>query len=960
MLSVGAILDERYELTDELGQGGFSRVYRARQLTTNQDVAIKVISPPPVSEETMVGLRKRFMRETHMCASLNHPHIVRLLDAGEADGDLLFSVFEYIRGHDLAYMLTHDGPMDIEEVGHLMAQLLDALGAAHERGILHRDLKPANIMVSAGGTRRNATILDFGVGTLLAEPSGEWLARVSLSGEFLGTPLYAAPEQIRGQTVTPASDLYAWGLVFLECILGQPVIRGNNITDIIFNQLSDNPVTIPGSLQFHPVGQLLRWVTAKSPEARPSSAAEVMQPLLEIDFKQVKKDLERLGATHQQLDSGDSIELPMRRRALGNAPTPVAGFTPWQPDEGECRLVSVVSCLISVISPSADMVSLDQYDEALQAHFRRCREVAHRYGGTLEVINTEEVLLCFGLPVSREREYLQAARAARALLRPGSEAPSRGGRRTDRPPRLERRIGVHVGMVISRGKAGAEGSSREAMIGLPPIFARRLAARAEGGSALMSAEMAHLVQRTHETTPAGKSVIDPGRAAEEVYSLGSRRHDASTLAARFGVDANPVVGQASVLSLLREQWDRARAGSCRTLVLHGGMGLGKSRLCWELAQEVAGQDRGYIEIVCKPETRKHSLLPISRMVRRLVGVLPDDLPQLRRSRLHKFLTARGFELHDVEALFAPLVGLRPDDALPPLGVSMEGQQQLTLDALISLVHRMCQEHPTLLVCDDLHWADDATLDWLASLISESAAEPLCAIFTARSGFAPPWAPSETTQISLEPLDREDAAAVVAAVAGPGMAPEGAMLHELLRRADGVPLFLEELARQAALQLTRVAGGHGHADQGPAGAEIPAAVRDLLTARLDAVGPARETAGLVAALGEEAIAELLGTISPLNEATLRIHLDALVEAGIIRSVRIQDRPGHAFTHPMLAECAYTALARSRRRRLHAQIAASLETEFPELLERDGALLVRHLTEAGLTQRARRLRDTLRFR
>ena len=187
-----------------------------------------------------------------------------------------------------------------------------------------------------------------------------------------------------------------------------------------------------------------------------------------------------------------------------------------------------------------------------------------------------------------------------------------------------------------------------------------------------------------------------------------------------------------------------------------------------------------------------------------------------------------------------------------------------------------------------------------------------------------------------------------------------MLHELLRRADGVPLFLEELARQAALQLTRVAGGHGHADQGPAGAEIPAAVRDLLTARLDAVGPARETAGLVAALGEEAIAELLGTISPLNEATLRIHLDALVEAGIIRSVRIQDRPGHAFTHPMLAECAYTALARSRRRRLHAQIAASLETEFPELLERDGALLVRHLTEAGLTQRARRLRDTLRFR
>jgi serine/threonine protein kinase len=159
------VFQDRYEILTPIGEGGFGQVYRVRHLATNQEVAIKLLKAAHLEDEHHVA---RFRREMQLCARLYHPHIVRFIDSGVTAENQLYSVFEYVPGRTLGAVVAQ-GPMEPPEAAHLMLQVLDALGAAHKLGIIHRDLKPQNIMVTTTGLRRNALVLDFGLGTLPQE-----------------------------------------------------------------------------------------------------------------------------------------------------------------------------------------------------------------------------------------------------------------------------------------------------------------------------------------------------------------------------------------------------------------------------------------------------------------------------------------------------------------------------------------------------------------------------------------------------------------------------------------------------------------------------------------------------------------------------------------------------------------------------------------------------------------------
>src|SRR5262249_46128513 len=161
-----------------------------------------------------------FRRELRLCAELSHPNIVRLIDSGESGDGLLYAVFEYVPGSTLREGLATEGRLGWAVARHLMTAGLDALACAHAPGIVHRDLKPANIMVTKTGAQWNAMVLDFGLGGF-ARDAEEWsLPRLTATRELLGTPSYAAPEQLRGEPPSARSDLYSWGLILLECLSG--------------------------------------------------------------------------------------------------------------------------------------------------------------------------------------------------------------------------------------------------------------------------------------------------------------------------------------------------------------------------------------------------------------------------------------------------------------------------------------------------------------------------------------------------------------------------------------------------------------------------------------------------------------------------------------------------------------------------------------------------------------------
>src|SRR5690554_84989 len=217
----GMVLAERYQLSEEIGRGGFGMVYRARQLNMDRDVALKILPPKFMAVSDVV---ERFRREARLASRLRHPNTITVHDYGSHE-NLLFIVMELLEGEDLADVLAKQRTLEMERILHIGRQTLKSLHEAHSQNIVHRDLKPENIFLAHVGEERDfVKILDFGIAKL-AMPEGHAIGagrKLTMSGSTVGTPTYMAPEQAAGDEVDPLSDLYALAVILYETACGKP------------------------------------------------------------------------------------------------------------------------------------------------------------------------------------------------------------------------------------------------------------------------------------------------------------------------------------------------------------------------------------------------------------------------------------------------------------------------------------------------------------------------------------------------------------------------------------------------------------------------------------------------------------------------------------------------------------------------------------------------------------------
>ena len=238
MLAPGTRIDDRYEIIDILGAGGMGQVYRARRIRLGDQVAIKVMqtaaTAPPES-------RERFLRESRACAQLRHPNIVAILDFDFDASNQPFMVMELLSGPSLREEIELESPMAPARVAAILAPVAAALQLAHDRGITHRDLKPANIVVHRYESgERVYKVIDFGLAAMKAASDD---TRLTDPAFFLGTLAYAAPEQMRGEEVSAAADIYALGVIAYEMLTGaRPFDAGNRVT-LINQMLTAQPVS---------------------------------------------------------------------------------------------------------------------------------------------------------------------------------------------------------------------------------------------------------------------------------------------------------------------------------------------------------------------------------------------------------------------------------------------------------------------------------------------------------------------------------------------------------------------------------------------------------------------------------------------------------------------------------------------------------------------------------------------
>jgi serine/threonine protein kinase len=276
VLSPGARIDDRYEIIDALGSGGMGHVYRARRFRLGDDVAIKVMQ---ATADTPPEMRERFLRESRACAQLRHPNIVGLLDFGFDGANQPFMVMELLSGPSLREEIDLEAPMSPARVASILGPVGAALQLAHDRGITHRDLKPANIVAHRYESgERVYKVIDFGLAAMKATNDQ---ARLTDPRFFLGTLAYAAPEQMRGEEVTPATDVYALGVIAYEMLTGARPHDAANQATLITQALTQSPVSPAARRGDLPAGvdNAVMRALDKEPAMRWQSVAEFVDAL---------------------------------------------------------------------------------------------------------------------------------------------------------------------------------------------------------------------------------------------------------------------------------------------------------------------------------------------------------------------------------------------------------------------------------------------------------------------------------------------------------------------------------------------------------------------------------------------------------------------------------------------------------------------------------------------------------
>ncbi|RYZ37294.1 MAG: TOMM system kinase/cyclase fusion protein [Myxococcaceae bacterium] len=929
----------RYELLSELGEGGFGRVYKARQVTTGQNVAVKLLRlTEGATPESVERRSARFEREMKLCAQMHHPNIVRLIDSGRAQGGAVYSIFEFVPGKNLAQVLAEEGVLDPVEVRHLMLQLLDALACAHAQNVVHRDLKPANIMVVPTGARRNALVLDFGIGSVTDELTrAEPQPRITSTNESLGTPSYAAPEQLRGQPPTPRSDLYAWGLVFLECLTGKRVFEGATVAEVIFQQLSAEPVPIPANLAAHPVGKLLQRATAKDPAQRTVSAEVLLRQLEAVDLSNLPR---RAAPVRIQPASPNAetatVELSSR--------TPNALSTRarrWA--EGERRQLTVVCCTLSATATAPGPVDIEELDHVLGAQQEVCIEIARRYNGHIASALGDIVLFYFGYPAAREDD---ARRAAQAALDMVAEVQRRGRAiETERGTRVEIRVGLHTGLVVSREQRDPTLSGLGFVVGTTPKLAFRLSTSAPPGAILLTGDTQQLVRKHFPLEPGPAPVHDLLPPGLETFVL--QGADATWSGTEVALS---LVGRARELDLLLSRWEQVRVGQGQAVLVTGEPGIGKSRLTRELGDKLGVEPHTWLEARCTADSSSQAYFPVVDLLTRMVDPNRDLSPEGRLKGLEALLSGYSFDLSESMPLFAPLLSLPlPPERWAPLDVSPLKHRELTRDALLAFFAGLAERQPVVLALEDLHWADPSTLELLKELVAEVSSSRLFAVFSARPEFEPPWPSSSVMQVQLGALARAEVERLAAAAVGGPLSAEA--LEEVASRTDGIPLFIEELVR-TLLESGALVQREGRfaLEVGKGSPVVPGTLRDLLVARLDRLGRSKETAQVASVLGRELSHELLRHISPLTPEALDADLERLVGAGLLHRKRRPKGPVYLFKHALVRDAAYDSMLKRHRQQVHAKVAAALEEHFPEVVNERPDLLAHHHASANLKRKA----------
>ncbi len=858
-----AALTSRFVLEREIAVGGMGRVFRGRDVTTGEPVAVKTMLSGSAAE------KERFLREAEALADVDHPAVVRHIAHGVAHSGDAYLVMEWLEGRDLGSRLEQ-GPLTYPETLALARRLAAALAAVHRRGIVHRDIKPRNVVL-VDGKAEEARLIDFGVARSNAHPR-----RMTRTGVVIGTPCYMAPEQTRAQgDVDARVDLFAVGALLYECLTGAPPFEGPSVLEVLARILLE-PTP--------PLGPRTKGV--------PSWFVELVERLLSKDPVDRPRDGEAL------LGELEATAEDRRARAEDRAPV-LPSVT-----AGERRLLCVLLMGQAAPDPLGDTLTASEGADVAS----RVASIVEGHGAKVERLLHGAALVVIDGPEVASDLASRAARVARAVraAQPGLPVVVASGR--SEPSH------AHVGEVARRGARMLEASGEREIL-VDPLTAS-------------------LLERSWSLAPRG----------DDAFVLGEPLGGAQALRLVLG-KAPPFVGRDKEIAGLGALFAEVVANREATLaIVTGAAGSGKSRLRSELVRALGDRSDStprILEACAEVDGQSSAFGLLSRAVVRAAGLELGEAPASRR---HKLATTLGRELQGAplawaaeflgELVAAPvegpgsvaLVAARQDPRIMGDGIRR---------AFVDWIAAFCRAGPCVLVLDDLHWADLPTVELLRHVVRALRAEPLLVLAFGRPELLdhfPSLASSPSVHhVRLTALSQRASQRMAAALLGEGAAE--ATLAFVAERAEGNPLYVEELAREIARRGDS-AGPLG-------GLDVPDSVLGMMQARLDDLGPLQKRVLRAASVFGETFwrGGLCALLEELSAGDVDRALQELEQREIVdtaRTSRFRNEPQAAFRHALIRDAAYATLLERDRAEAHGRAAAWLLGAG----EGDAAILAHH--------------------
>lgn len=914
---------KNFKFVEKIGEGGYGFVYKAIQISTGKFVAIKTLKiQEGITDHKKKQQLARFERETQLCAEINHPNIVQLLDKGCLKNGEPYAIFEYVEGETLKSYILRNKRLPATEMATLMGQVLDALVCAHNKGIVHRDLKPQNVMVSKLGSKTHIKILDFGIGAFTQDHRSLEYQNLTITQDVLGTPTYSAPEQLRGEPCTVKSDLYSWGLIVIECLTGKAVMEGASIAEVFQKQLMATSVPLPPSIIGHPLAGLLRRVLEKNPRNRAEEAQSLFEEFEQINFNTL------IGNIDQQKRVNDS----------GNEYT-IADEMIWSGVSSSRKQMTILCLKLNLVVTKGVHLDLETLDTIQKDQLNLCKDIAVRYGGHVSGIFMNNFAIYFGYPESNDTD---ARRAGRTALEMVATVKKRNVLLLEQQGiSIDLKMGLHTGTVLVHRNNLPEGSV--------PNLAFDLVYKAPSGSVLVSATAKKLLEPYLEFEAVDEIKLSSNNQEVETYQLvGERQAESLSSLRPWSADREMIGRETEKLSIM-QAWDNTKdAGSA--ILISGQAGIGKSKLVYEVKKEVRGLGGMVSEGRCLPEHQNNALYPFFKILKNQWGIAAIEDKNIVIASLKKELEEAGCIVEDSLPLLCSWLSINIPDQYTLSQAAPEEQKKALFKTLKKCLLNLEEEKFLLLVIEDLHWLDPTSNEFIDYLLKDIDKHHFLLLMTTRPLTENQWHLNQLTTINLETLTNHSIEILVKeSLEGKSISPK--MLEYISNRADGIPFYAEELTSML-LENNYIELINDTYDlvQDIDKKLVPTTLQDLLNARLDHLGLAKETAQLAASIGREFNYDLLIKASLKDDVSLQFDLDQLIQADLIYRQRQVQCENYIFKHALIRDAAYDGMMTSNRKDNHKIIAETLEKYFPSIIKDSPFEIARHLAEAHLYTKA----------